>query len=162
MFRHEVFLNPEYHKSKVKTPVELLVGFQRQTGLRTVGMKTAFQFLSKCGQVLFYPPTVAGWPGGEDWLQGERLLHRLFLPGALIAIANRQVPKNSLTYKLASRIFEPSKRGFRYVADAKWDKGRFYAALNRHEIPVSQWILGETQVQTGLEDCLQHPAYQYC
>jgi len=162
MFRHEAFLSPEYNKSKVKTPVELLVGFQRQTGLRTVGMKTAYQFLLKCGQVFFYPPTVAGWPGGEDWLRGERLLHRLFLPGALIAIANRQVPKNSLTYKLSSRAFEPSKRRLRYIADAKWDRGRFYAALNLHGIPVSKWILGETHSEIELEDCLQHPDYQYC
>lgn len=162
MFRHEAFLNPDYIKSKVKTPIELLVGFQRQTGLRTVGMKTAYQFLMKCGQILFYPPTVAGWPGGEDWLQGDRLLHRLFLPGALIAVANRQVPKSSLAYKLSSRVFEPSKRGFRYIADAKWDKAMFYAALNRHGIPVSQWILGEIHAESGLEACLQYPEYQYC
>src|SRR5262249_16417126 len=32
--------------------------------------------MAKMGQRLFYPPTVAGWPGGLAWLRGSTLLAR--------------------------------------------------------------------------------------
>ncbi len=32
------------------------------------------------GQVLFYPPNVAGWPGGKNWIDSSSLLLRMRLP----------------------------------------------------------------------------------
>lgn len=162
MFRHPEFSNPAYRFSKVKTPVELIVAFQRQTGLRTVGLKTAYFFMRYAGQTLFSPPTVAGWPGGEDWLRGERLLHRLFLPGTLIAIANRKIPKASVAYKVYSRLSVTSKRKYRYIADARWDADAFFSALKESDISVSEWLLGEKRSENNLLAILQYPEYQYC
>jgi hypothetical protein len=38
------------------------------------------------GQILLYPPTVAGWPGGTNWIDSSSLLLRMRLP-QLIALA---------------------------------------------------------------------------
>ena len=32
------------------------------------------------GQVLFYPPNVAGWPGGKNWIDSSTLMMRLRIP----------------------------------------------------------------------------------
>jgi hypothetical protein len=32
------------------------------------------------GQVLFYPPNVAGWPGGKTWIDSSTLMMRMRIP----------------------------------------------------------------------------------
>jgi hypothetical protein len=32
------------------------------------------------GQLLFYPPNVAGWPGGKNWIDSSSLMFRLRIP----------------------------------------------------------------------------------
>ena len=161
MYIHPEFTKEEYHLSKTKTPVELLTGFQRQTGLRTVGMKTALRFLSACGQHLFHPPNVAGWPKGKAWLKGEYLVNRLFLPSAFMEISNREMPKNSLAYKVNSRLVAPSKRELRYISDARWDEKAFLPALQSQSISVSKWLVGRELPSNIPADVLQSPEYQY-
>lgn len=161
MIFHEDFNSPQYHLSKIKTPVELLVGFQRQTGLRTVGIKTTYTFLRMAGQSLFNPPTVAGWPGGEYWLEGERLLHRLFLPNTLLSFANRNTPKNSTAFRILSRLNEPKFRKYRYITDARWNEIYFESALRNNQLSVSEWILGNQDLGSNLSSVLQKPQYQY-
>jgi hypothetical protein len=41
------------------------------------------------GQVLFYPPNVAGWPGGKDWIDGASLMYRMQIPRM---VASREIP----------------------------------------------------------------------
>ena len=35
------------------------------------------------GQVLFYPPNVAGWPGGKTWIDSSSLMTRMRIPQLL-------------------------------------------------------------------------------
>jgi hypothetical protein len=35
------------------------------------------------GQLLFYPPNVAGWPGGKNWIDSSSLMLRLQIPRLL-------------------------------------------------------------------------------
>ncbi len=35
------------------------------------------------GQVLFFPPNVAGWPGGKNWIDSSALMFRMRLPQLL-------------------------------------------------------------------------------
>ena len=37
------------------------------------------------GQILFFPPNVAGWPGGRSWIDSSTLMVRLQIPQALVA-----------------------------------------------------------------------------
>ena len=161
VFSHEAFSNPKNKHNKIKTPVELLVSFQRQTGLRTVGLKTSYFFLRYTGQELFNPPNAAGWPGGKDWFSGDRLFHRLYLPGTLMEIANRKFAKKSLSYKLQSRISLPNKRQYRYYADAIWSEDLFYELLNNNNLSVSEWIFGTNSKEKNLSMAIQNLTFQY-
>jgi hypothetical protein len=33
---------------------------------------------------LFYPPNVAGWPGGRNWIDSSSLMYRLKIPSTLL------------------------------------------------------------------------------
>jgi hypothetical protein len=59
-------------------------------------------------------------------------------------------------------MFSASKRKFRYIADAQWDAGCFYGALNGQNLHLSEWMLGQKQEREELEYLLQTPQYQYC
>jgi hypothetical protein len=40
-------------------------------------------FQKVLGQVLFYPPNVAGWPGGKSWIDSSALMFRMRVPQIL-------------------------------------------------------------------------------
>ncbi len=136
----EIFLSDWFYgnvhiNSLVKTPVELLVGFQRQTTVKLIGIKTHDQLLWKMGQRLFAPPNVGGWPSGNQWINTQTVLYRTCFPIITFAVANRTVPRKSLYYKLHSRIAHSELRSFRYFMDAVYDRDSMFEQLS--ELPCS-------------------------
>jgi uncharacterized protein (DUF1800 family) len=164
------FYDAQYMGNKVKTPIELLLQFQHQTGLRTYGLMCHWHMQRWLGQQLFNPPSVGGWPDGNQWLNGSVLVSRLSLLQNLLIIANRTHPKNGFAYKLHSWLSHYSLRLFRWNMDAKFDEDAYLAALEKHKISESHWLLGsgasklsaKEQTSLGLSELLQHPYYQYC
>ena len=45
--------------------------------------ETQLLFERALGQVLFYPPNVAGWPGGKNWIDSSALMLRMRIPQIL-------------------------------------------------------------------------------
>ena len=75
LLRSNVFFSDRAYRALVKTPVEFVVGAYKALEIaQTDG--TAVRALSDMGQNLFYPPNVAGWPGGENWLTSQMLIAR--------------------------------------------------------------------------------------
>jgi uncharacterized protein (DUF1800 family) len=60
----------------VKSPVDLVVGFVRQSGGELTAPVPAAVALAGMGQNLFSPPNVRGWPGGIAWINTQTLLAR--------------------------------------------------------------------------------------
>ena len=78
------FYEPKYVGTRIKSPVELLAGMQHTLSI-TFEQKQPIIFIQRTlGQVLFYPPNVAGWPGGRNWIDSSSLLFRMQLPNALL------------------------------------------------------------------------------
>lgn len=75
IFGSNVFFSPRTYRALVKSPVEFLVGTHKTLGLQTVG-EYALPALQQMGQRLYFPPTVAGWPGGENWLTSGTMIAR--------------------------------------------------------------------------------------
>ena len=71
----EVFYSPRAYRARVKSPVELVVGTYKMLGLSTIDAR-ALQPLAQMGQRLFFPPSVAGWPGGANWLTSGTMIAR--------------------------------------------------------------------------------------
>ncbi len=75
LLRSNVFYSDRAYRALVKSPVEFVVGAHKQMGLNKIidGTPAA---LNAMGQILFYPPNVAGWPGGANWLTSQMLIAR--------------------------------------------------------------------------------------
>lgn len=66
--------------NKIKSPIELMVGIQRLLPLVLDNEMSVILYQRALGQMLFYPPNVAGWPGGKTWIDSSTLMLRLRLP----------------------------------------------------------------------------------
>jgi uncharacterized protein (DUF1800 family) len=83
IFLSDWFYDAKNIGTKIKSPVELLVGIRRILPM-DVENEEAFLLLQRLmGQMLFYPPNVAGWPGGKAWIDSSSLMLRMRLPQLL-------------------------------------------------------------------------------
>ena len=71
--------------SRIKSPVELLAGIRRFLPMEMQNDQAQLLFQRTLGQILFYPPNVAGWPGGKNWIDSSSLMLRLRIPQIITA-----------------------------------------------------------------------------
>lgn len=120
-----IFLSRDFYSeatvgTQVKPPVDFLISTYRKLGLRKLpGVPEFSETASTLGQMLFYPPNVAGWPGGKSWINPATLLsrgnfaHALLFPESAPAIAPdkiiaegyRNIPQMFPQYDLQPRIW---------------------------------------------------------
>ena len=72
----QAFWALENRATIVKSPVDLLVGGVRSTGVLPKWWAALPNRMASIGQNLFEAPNVAGWPGGPDWGTPSRMLLR--------------------------------------------------------------------------------------
>lgn len=75
ILRSNVFFSQRAYRALVKSPVEFVVGAHKSLGVTEID-RSALPALRGMGQTLFYPPNVAGWPGGENWLTSQMMIAR--------------------------------------------------------------------------------------
>jgi uncharacterized protein (DUF1800 family) len=80
IFLSDWFYHPAYIGTKIKSPVELLVGLRRMLPMQFDQEEVQLLIQRILGQQLFYPPNVAGWPGGANWIDTSSLMFRLNIP----------------------------------------------------------------------------------
>ncbi|WP_234735769.1 DUF1800 domain-containing protein [Tellurirhabdus bombi] len=78
------FYAPENRGTRIKSPIELLAGMQHSLGIQFAQNQSVVFIQRTLGQVLFYPPNVAGWPGGRSWIDSSSLLFRMRLPDIIL------------------------------------------------------------------------------
>ena len=83
IFESNWFYAEENIGTKIKSPIDLLVGMMKTLQL-DLGSQKSFLFIQKMlGQILLNPPNVAGWAGGPSWIDNATLVFRLNLAGYL-------------------------------------------------------------------------------
>ena len=83
IFTSEWFYDEKNIAAKIKSPVELLVGMQRMLPMKLENEEALMLLQRVLGQLLFYPPNVAGWPGGKAWIDSSSLMTRMRIPQML-------------------------------------------------------------------------------
>ncbi len=78
VLRSRIFHSDECRTTRVKGPVVLAIGAIRgdEAFAPPPDLVELEIHLTRMGQRLFYPPNVAGWPGGMAWLRGSTVLAR--------------------------------------------------------------------------------------
>ena len=78
LLQSEHFFDAAVLGARVRSPLEVNIGTHRGLGYAASSdhLGGVHYTMRLSGQVLFQPPTVAGWPGGRDWLDTSRLTAR--------------------------------------------------------------------------------------
>jgi uncharacterized protein (DUF1800 family) len=85
IFTSDWFYEEKNIGTKIKSPIELLAGIRRLLPMEMQNDQAQLLFQRTLGQILFYPPNVAGWPGGKNWIDSSTLMIRLRIPQILTA-----------------------------------------------------------------------------
>ncbi|WP_460561134.1 DUF1800 domain-containing protein [Ferruginibacter profundus] len=85
IFTSEWFYDEKNIGTKIKSPVELIAGIRRLLPMDMENDQAQLLFQRALGQILFYPPNVAGWPGGKNWIDSSSLMLRLRIPQIITA-----------------------------------------------------------------------------
>lgn len=80
IFASDWFYDEKNIGAKIKSPVELIVGIKRLLPTTINNTKMLITYQKLLGQLLLYPPNVAGWPSGKSWIDSSTLLLRMQLP----------------------------------------------------------------------------------
>jgi uncharacterized protein (DUF1800 family) len=91
IFTADWFFERKNIGNRIKSPIELLAGIRRILPMDINNEDSQIMVQRVLGQVLFYPPNVAGWPGGKNWIDSSSLLFRMKLPALLTSNEINQV-----------------------------------------------------------------------
>lgn len=80
IFTSDWFYSEKNISSKIKSPIELLVGIRKLLPMQLERPEIQLLLQRALGQLLFYPPNVAGWSGGKNWIDSSSLMIRLQIP----------------------------------------------------------------------------------
>jgi uncharacterized protein (DUF1800 family) len=84
IFNSKWFYEQQHIGSRIKSPIELIAGLNRMLPMEMKNKESLLLLQRLLGQVLFYPPNVAGWPGGKSWIDSSSLMTRMRIPLLLI------------------------------------------------------------------------------
>ncbi|MEO0895766.1 MAG: DUF1800 domain-containing protein [Bacteroidota bacterium] len=90
IFTSDHFYQEEHIGSRIKSPAEYLVGMMRHLNMDLVKPEGFVYTQKALGQMLFQPPSVAGWPSGRSWIDSSTLMLRLRMP-QLFVMANEAI-----------------------------------------------------------------------
>ena len=91
LFNADWFYSKENIGNKIKSPVELLVGMRKIVPMTFDSPKDVLKTQKLLGQVLLFPPNVAGWKGGRSWIDSNTIMLRLKLGSILLGNAQISV-----------------------------------------------------------------------
>ncbi|RBL94183.1 DUF1800 domain-containing protein [Chitinophaga flava] len=131
IFMSDWFYDSKYIGNRIKSPVELLIGIRRTIPMAFEQEELMIAFQRILGQVLFYPPNVAGWPGGRNWIDSSSLMFRLRIPQVILYSQVLNIRPKEIApemgdggnYKMTLQINDFLKRQFAKKVNARinWD-----------------------------------------
>jgi uncharacterized protein (DUF1800 family) len=80
IFTSDWFFDEKNTGNRIKSPIELIAGVQRMLPMKLENEQSMLLIQRVLGQLLFYPPNVAGWPGGKSWIDSSTLMMRMRFP----------------------------------------------------------------------------------
>lgn len=130
MFTADWFYDRKLIGTRIKSPVELIVGFRRTIPVAFEREEVMISFQQVLGQTLFYPPNVAGWPGGRNWIDSSSLMYRMQLPRMVLYEKEFNIQPKEITpemgmgsYKATMQVNEAAKRQYarKINGQINWD-----------------------------------------
>lgn len=89
----------------LKPPVVFAVGVMRALGV-PITDDTIVRYLDDMGQVPYFPPNVAGWEGGESWINTNTVLSRFEFVGRLLRDGGPATPQPGANGETADQALD--------------------------------------------------------
>ena len=122
IYTSDWFYNDKNIGTHIKSPVELLVGIRRLIPMEMEKPEAQLLFERALGQILFYPPNVAGWPGGKNWIDSSALMLRMRIPQILTDADDFVVrPKDDDDTMMGMEGVEARARARQINVTVNWD-----------------------------------------
>ncbi len=80
IFSSSWFYDKKNIGNRIKSPIELMAGIMRTLPMNIQNPENLIVYQKLLGQMLLYPPNVAGWPSGKSWIDSSTLMLRLQIP----------------------------------------------------------------------------------
>jgi len=80
IFSSSWFYDKKNIGNRIKSPIELMAGMMRMLPMNIQNPENLIVYQKLLGQMLLYPPNVAGWPSGRSWIDSSTLMLRLQIP----------------------------------------------------------------------------------
>lgn len=84
LFNQDWFYKEENIGTKIKSPIELIVGMHKAIPLHFNSQDELLKIQDVLDQKLLYPPNVSGWKGGRNWINTNSMLVRVKLPSMVL------------------------------------------------------------------------------
>jgi uncharacterized protein (DUF1800 family) len=104
IFNMDAFYSAKAYRALVKSPAELAAQTLRASGADAKGFNAAANAMAPMGQLLFYPPNVAGWPGGTSWINSSTLLNRINFANTTARRAPTPLPPQTVDQLTATLV----------------------------------------------------------
>lgn len=104
LFMADWFYDKKYIGTHIKSPIELIVGLRRSIPVNFEREEVMLSFQQILGQVLFYPPNVAGWPGGRNWIDSSSLMYRMQLPQLILLDKQSLIMPKEITPEMGTMM----------------------------------------------------------
>lgn len=154
------FFAEENIMTKIKSPIELIIGIGNDFKLQNSEPNTWSFVLKLLGQELYKPLNVKGWPEGRQWINSYSLPMRLLIPQIILGNESEelnispdydQAPGATMRFKqLSSRL------------DFKID-WQYFNSWSSQVSPYEKWFNGSLQnrfIQEDYRFLLSLPEYQ--
>ncbi|WP_298492989.1 DUF1800 domain-containing protein [uncultured Algibacter sp.] len=122
MLSSEWFYDEKNIGTKIKSPIELLVGLKQTVPTTFKNPKQLIYIQRLLGQVLLKPPNVSGWKGGKNWIDSNTIVLRLKLPSMLLNnayISKLKQNEASESVNTEKELFK-RKMGNRFNVKTNW------------------------------------------
>lgn len=178
MFSSDWFYEKDNVGNKIKSPIELIVGLNKEFYITYDSPEILLKFQQALGQTLFYPPNVAGWNEGKSYIDSSSLMLRLNIPSTvinsgIIEFEGKSDPDDEAFIALSRK--QNKKLAQKINATVDWGKflEQIPAEINTDELAsfllqpkVSKTLLNSlsetADLKTKVVQIVSTPEYQLC
>jgi len=113
IFESDWFYDKKNIGNRIKSPTELMVGMMRLLPMTIQNPENLIVYQKLLGQMLLYPPNVAGWPSGKSWIDSSTLMLRLQIPQIWSGLRPLEVaPRQDDDIDMGMKSREAMKKSF--------------------------------------------------
>ena len=164
IFSSDWFYKENNVGAKVKSPTELLVGYQRMLPMNFPNGKAVIQLQRALGQYLFNAPNVAGWPGGRNWIDSSTLVIRMRLPETILGskdldLTAKEVDPETPVMHEENMNRQDDRPVSRFKADVDWTAYiNYWKKYNKEDMPeaIAGYLMNTPPGRARLQEVLTY------